>query len=109
MAEEESAVAEEPRSVKPRKRKLKSGHAVRTLSEVKDDLTQTAARSKAARAKGRPREECYGDEPIRGGGVGSVEPPAGPRVIKPKRQRAVDVGRRDSKVDVAASASRAVP
>ena len=95
VAEEESAVAEEPRAMKRRKRKLKPGHALRTLSEVEDDITETAERRKAARtiAKGHPRDACYGGEPIRGGGVRGVEPPAGPRVIKSKRQRAVDGGR----------------
>ena len=111
MAEEQSAVAEEPRAVKPRKRRPKPVHALRTLQKVQDDITETAERRKAAStiAKGHPRSECYGGEPIRGGGVRGVVPPAGPRVIEPKRKRAIDGGRRDSKVDVAASSSRAVP
>ena len=111
VAEEQSAVAEEPRAVQPRKLRRKSGPALRTSQEVKDDMIETAERRKASRAvaKGCPRSECYGGEPIRGGGVCSVEPPAGPRAITSKREGNGTGGSRCSKVDVAASSSRAVP
>ena len=95
----QSAVAESARIILPKRSKTDPVH-VRPLAAVKRDRKEIAAAR--TRGCGTPREECYGDKSIRGGGVRRVVRPAQP-IGDMKLNRETNSGGCASRVELSSS------